>query len=472
MIEIDFTNMIGTTADGGISEAEWNTARSKFSDIHASLKSKIDNGEVGFPSLPAQSDLLEGVLNYAQGVKGRYTDIVLLGIGGSALGPRALAAALSAGGRLPTAGSPSTSGAMATTAIPPRFHIIDNIDPDSFERHFSRFSLRDTLFVVISKSGGTAETMSQMLIVYDKLEEVDLNPRYHLVFVTDPTRGALRKIAALKGIAAFPVPENIGGRFSVLSPVGTLSAALLGLDVRELLKGAAAMADRCSESTLAHNPAAVFATLQYLADTEYGCSQHVLMPYSDGLRDFAHWFVQLWSESLGKLTADGRHSGPTPVPAVGASDQHSQVQLFMEGPANKTVSFIAVKEHAETVPIPSLFRDIPELAYLGGHSLSKLINIEHRATAGALAKRGRLNMTIGIDRLDAWHLGGLIMMFEFATAYAGELYQVNAYNQPGVELGKNYTYAMLGKPGDNAAKKEWESLSGPDPRWSTIKPIN
>lgn len=453
MIDIDFTNMIATTGDGGISEAEWNSVRSKFADAHARLKSRIDSGEIGFPSLPAQSDLLEGVLRYAEGVKDKYTDIVLLGIGGSALGPRSLASAL-------------------ISSAAPRFHIVDNIDPDSFENHFSRFRLRDTLFIVISKSGGTAETMSQMMIVYDKLEEVDLDPRYHLVFVTDPKQGALRKVAALKGIAAFPVPENIGGRFSVLSPVGTLPAALLGLDVRGLLEGAAAMADRCSEPEMDHNPAAVFATLQYLADAEHGCSQHVLMPYSEGLKDFAHWFVQLWSESLGKLTPEGRHVGPTPVPAVGASDQHSQVQLFMEGPANKTVSFIVVKEHSEAVPIPSLFRNIPDLAYLGGHSLSKLITIEHKATAGALAKRGRLNMTIGIDRLDAWHLGGLIMMFEFATAYAGELYQVNAYNQPGVELGKNYTYAMLGKPGDNAAKKEWESLSGPDPRWSTIKPIN
>jgi glucose-6-phosphate isomerase len=157
--------------------------------------------------------------------------------------------------------------------------------------------------------------------------------------------------------------------------------------------------------------------------------------------------------------------GGTPLPALGATDQHSQVQLFMEGPPNKVITFVAVKNHGTDVMIPHAFNDVQELAYLGGHSLAELINIEQRATAGALAKRGRTNMTIHIDQVDAWHVGGLMMLLEIATAYAGQLYQVNAFNQPGVELGKQFAYALLGRPGADAAKAEWESLPKPDARW-------
>jgi glucose-6-phosphate isomerase len=193
----------------------------------------------------------------------------------------------------------------------------------------------------------------------------------------------------------------------------------------------------------------------------------VLMPYSDPLRDVAAWFVQLWAESLGKhRIADGQGVGPTPLASAGATDQHSQVQLFMEGTANKTVSFIQVHEHPVDLPIPALHADIPELAYLGGHRLGALIDIERAATAGALAKRGRPSLTMHVARADAWHLGGLFMLLEVATIYAAQLYGVNALDQPGVELGKQFAYAMLGRADAEAARKEWETLPAPDPRAS------
>jgi glucose-6-phosphate isomerase len=206
--------------------------------------------------------------------------------------------------------------------------------------------------------------------------------------------------------------------------------------------------------------------LHWLADTRLGKSIAVLMPYSDPLRDFAYWFVQLWAESLGKHVSDGGSVGSTPLPALGATDQHSQVQLFMEGAKNKTVSFISVEKRATDVSIPRSFGDVKELGYLGGHSLGELIDVEQRATAGALAKRGRPNLTIQIERVDARHVGGLLMLFEIATAYGGQLYGVDAFNQPGVELGKQFAYALLGRPGADAAKKEWDSLPKPDSRWS------
>jgi glucose-6-phosphate isomerase len=241
---------------------------------------------------------------------------------------------------------------------------------------------------------------------------------------------------------------------------------LIGIDVTRLLEGAADMAGRCTSQSLLENPAAVYAMLQWLADTRNGKSINVFMPYSDPLRDVADWFVQLWAESLGKHLPDGSSVGQTPLAALGATDQHSQVQLFMEGPTNKVVTFVTVDNRSTDMTIPHGFKHVTELGYLGGHSLGELIDIEQRATAGALAKRGRPNLTIHLEKVDEWHVGGLIMLLEMATAYAGQLYGIDAFNQPGVELGKQFAYALLGRPGADAARQEWETLPPPDARWS------
>jgi len=177
--------------------------------------------------------------------------------------------------------------------------------------------------------------------------------------------------------------------------------------------------------------------------------------------------VQLWAESLGKHRTPGDPGlGPTPLAALGATDQHSKVQLFMEGPPDKTVSFIAVDDESVRIEIPKLHQDVKELGYLGGHRLGELLDIERRATAGALARRGRPNLTIHVDRVDARHLGALFMFLEIATIYAGDLYGINPLDQPGVELGKQFTYAMLGRPDAEAARREWNMLPKPDSRFS------
>ena len=342
--------------------------------------------------------------------------------------------------------------------------MLSNVDPVTIGAQLDRLDLPTTLFIVTSKSGGTAETMAQYLVVRARLEAAGFSPRHHFVFVTDPEKGALRRIARDEGIPTADVPPNVGGRFSVLSPVGVLPAALTGMDVAGLLAGAADMRDRCRASDWSANPAGAFAVLQWLADTRLKRSAHVFMPYADGLADMAAWFVQLWAESLGKITADGKHAGPTPIASLGATDQHSQVQLFMEGPNDKTVTFVTVADGVADLAIPALHKDVPDLAYLGGHSLGELLSVEQRATAGALAARGRMNMTITLDRLDAWHFGGLFMLLEIATAFAGELYGVNAFDQPGVELGKRFTYGMFGRPGFEDDKAAWDALPKPDPR--------
>lgn len=456
-IRIDYSNMIGD-ASCGVSEAEWNSASSVFETAHGGFEKLRASGNVAFADVVRDAALREQSLSFAAKAKGRYDDVVILGIGGSALGPVALRTALRPSGwnMLPDAARKGM----------PRLHVLDNVDPETIAALMSRLDLARSLFIVTSKSGGTAETMSQFLIVHEALMRQSLRVGAHMVFVTDPAKGALRPLAVKHGIPALDIPPGVGGRFSVLTPVGTLPAALVGIDVAQLLEGAADMASRCSSPVLGENPAGVYATLQFLADTKLGKVINVFMPYSDPLRDFAHWFVQLWAESLGKHLADGSSVGQTPVPALGATDQHSQVQLFMEGPRNKVVTFVGVVQRRTDLTIPHGFNEVEELGYLGGHSLGELIDIEQRATAGALAKRGRPNLTIHLERVDEWHVGGLIMLLELATAYAGQMYGVDAFNQPGVELGKQFAYALLGRPGADEAKKEWETLPPADARWS------
>jgi glucose-6-phosphate isomerase len=224
------------------------------------------------------------------------------------------------------------------------------------------------------------------------------------------------------------------------------------------------MRTRCEQANWAGNPAGAFAVLQWLADTQYGRRGQVFMPYSDRLRDMAAWFVQLWAESLGKVRPDGAPVGPTPIAALGATDQHSQVQLFMEGPNDKTVTFVTTDDAGDDLVIPSRHSDLPDLAYLGGHTLGELLRVEQRATAGALAARGRMSMTLNLGALDAYNVGGLIMMLELATAYAGELYGVNAFDQPGVELGKRFTYGMFGRPGFEEDMAAWKALPQSEPK--------
>jgi glucose-6-phosphate isomerase len=458
-LRIDYTNMMGDVLDGGISAADWSSAPDAFRRAHAGLVRRRDAGELGFLALPGDSALHRQSTEFAERTRGQFDDVVVLGIGGSALGPIALRTAL-----LEPAWNTLSRDERGGR---PRMHVLDNVDPRTIAALLDRLDLERSVFVVTSKSGGTAETMSQYLVIRERLNKQTKDARSHLVFVTDPAKGALRQIAKSDGIPALDIPPAVGGRYSVLTPVGILPAALLGMDTAQLLAGAADIASRCSSDALASNPAGVFATLQYLADTKQGRHIHVLMPYADPLRDLADWFVQLWAESLGKHRQPGdRGAGPTPMGALGATDQHSKVQLFMEGPPDKTVTFIAVADGGTDLQIPSLHSAVKELGYLGGHHLGELLSIEQRATAGALARRGRLNMTIHVDRVDAFQLGALFMLLEIATIYAGELYGVNPLDQPGVELGKQFTYAMLGRADAEQARQEWNLLPKPDARYS------
>ena len=458
MIHLDYSNMMAPGVRGGITDAQWRDADALVAAAREVFDGRRAAGELGFLDLPGNAALHAQSTEFTRTTRGRFDDVVVLGIGGSALGPIALRTALrKPQWNLLDAGERD---------MRPRLHVLDNLDPDTVGGLLERVvRLERTLFIVTSKSGGTAETMAQYLVIRDTIEKHSLSPRDHIVFVTDPQKGALRQLAREEAIPALEIPPNVGGRFSVLSPVGVLPACLIGIDTARLLAGAEDMARRCASTRLSDNPAAAFAVLQYLADSAHGRHVHVLMPYSDALRDMAAWFVQLWAESLGKATASGNaHVGPTPVAALGATDQHSQVQLFMEGPADKTVTFIAAPPR-DDVEIPRMHPKISELSYLGGHRLGEVLDIERRATAGALAARGRPNMTLELDAVDAFHVGALFMLFEIATIHAGALYGVNPLDQPGVELGKQFTYAMMGRGGFADARAEWDRLPRPDPKY-------
>lgn len=458
-LTIDFTNMMAGAIKDGITDAEWAEGQAAFLKAHAAVEDMRKKNTLGFFTLPTDESLLAQSLAVAEKVRGTVDEILLLGIGGSALGPIALRTALRPPGW-------NMLDAKQRGGYP-RLHVLDNVDPDTIAATLDRLDWKRTLVLVVSKSGGTVETMAQYLIVRDALDKA-VGPekaREHIVLVTDPEVGALRKIARAEGITTVDIPANVGGRFSVMTPVGILPAALIGVDVKAMLAGAAHIIERGANTDLAQNIAGTFAVLQHIADTKHGRHIHVLMPYADALRDLAAWFVQLWAESLGKIRTDGTHTGPTPVPALGATDQHAQVQLFMEGPLDKTVVFVAVKGRAAAGRIPTRHEDISELAYIGGHTLGELIDIEQRATAGALAARGRFNATLHIDTVDAWHLGAMMQCFGLATAYAGSLYGVDAFNQPGVELGKQFAYGMLGRPGFEKEKAEFEALPASNPRY-------
>ena len=378
--------------------------------------------------------------------------MVVLGIGGSSLGGITLRDAL--------LGPGWNERDDESRGFFPRLYILENPDPDSARALLDRLDLRRTLINVISKSGTTAETMALYLVVRGRLLEVVDQSKIHghFIFTTDPERGVLRTLAAQDGVPTLSVPPNVGGRFSVLSPVGLFPAAITGTPADELLLGARRVLDRCATPELRENPAGLLATLLHTLDTECGRPIHVLMPYADRLRSLTLWFQQLWAESLGKLRGDGP-VGPTPLPAVGATDQHAQVQLFMEGPQDKAVISLA-SEPEEDVAIPALHPDIDALAYLGGASLGALLDAERRATAEALRRRGRPSMTLRLGAVTPTSLGGLLMLFQVATVYAGSLYGVDPLDQPGVELGKVLTYGLMGRKG-----YEPPELPDPDPRW-------
>ncbi len=411
-------------------------------------------GELGVADLPHRHDDVRAAREAAEEVRGQFDTLVVLGIGGSALGPRALEAAL----------GPAAGGM--------RVFVADSIDPHAFGALLASLDLTRTLFNVVSKSGETAETLAQFLIVRDRLlrELGAVDYKAHVVITTDAARGALRQIVNDEGFRALPIPSDVGGRFSVLTAVGLFPAAAAGFDVDELVAGAAFMDERSRTAKAAlADPVLALAGMLWLLATRHAKTMVVLMPYSDRLAALGDWFCQLWAESLGKARdREGRtvEWGQTPVRALGAADQHSQLQLWVEGPRDKVIVFVRAEDHGVSVDIPAAYQDLEAVAYLGGHSLGELLNAEQRATEMALAAQGRPSATFVVPAVNAFTVGQLIYLFEMATIAVGALAGIDPFGQPGVEEGKRLAYALIGRPNFTARAHEVEAyLARKDPRF-------
>jgi glucose-6-phosphate isomerase len=447
MITLSYGRMLREQLDGthGVERARLGALRARFGDIQKEVRNRRGAGEYGFYNLVSQGPTVRAIRTFAEGLGQAHDHVLVLGIGGSALGTKALLNAL----RPPAWNELDDEG----RDFFPRLTVLENIDPVSVAAALARIDPRRVLVNVISKSGGTAETMAQYLVVRAWLEQALGPAAYrHLVFTTDPARGALRELAQRERIATLDVPPDVGGRFSVLSPVGLLPAALVGIDIEGLLEGAGRALDRSEADDLLQNPAALYAALHWEADVALGANVHVVMPYADQLRNFAEWYRQLWAESLGKrVDRAGRtvNVGPTPVAAVGATDQHSQVQLFMEGPFDKVITFVTVEDFGQDVeiPRPSASALPSDLEYLPGHTLGELLQAEYRATSAALTQMGRMNCTLRLPDLSAATVGEALMFLQVATGYAGVWYGIDPFDQPGVELGKRLTFAAMRRPG-------------------------
>jgi len=406
-------------------------------------------GQYPFMELPYAHDAAEAVREAGESIRERFENFVVFGIGGSALGCTAFLNALvhSQYNLLPK-----------RERRGPRVFVVDNVDPQQFAELMDVIDVRETMFNVITKSGSTAETMAQLAILYGQLsEQLGTDLKRHLIATTDPEKGDLRKLAQRDGLRAFDIPPGVGGRFSVLTPVGLLTAAVIGADVEALLSGAATMDARCKNPNPLENPAFLAACLYYLFDVEKRKNVAVMMPYSHALSSVADWFAQLWAESLGKkhsLSGEIVHCGQTPVKAVGVTDQHSQMQLYMEGPFDKFITFLVVERAPRTVRIPEGLGDLDAVGYLQQHTLNELFDAERMATGIALSEQGRPSCTLRIPEVSEATLGEILFMLEVQTAFAGKLYGINAFDQPGVEAGKVNTYALLGRAGYEARRAE------------------
>ncbi|MDD2573718.1 MAG: glucose-6-phosphate isomerase [Firmicutes bacterium] len=439
-IRLDYSNMLKAVP---AVEEEIEKARPELISAVESVEAKRNEGLLGFFNLPFLKEDAAAIKETAEHIKDGYESLVVIGIGGSALGNRLLHAALNH----PWHNKLSNVQRKGC----PRVYVLDSIDSDHLNGLLDILDLNKTAFNVITKSGSTVETMANYLILKDLLER-EVGPHRaakSIIATTDASRGSLLQIARRSGYRLFYIPGNVGGRYSVLSAVGLLSAAVSGIDIEELLSGAAQTAGECTVADPYQNPALMGAALQYIAYKK-GKNISVVMPYSDALDYFGDWYCQLWAESLGKIKeSSGRKEqlGQTPIKAIGARDQHSLLQLFLDGPDDKIFTLIEIERRENSFVIPEPGEGGIDLQYLSGSTLEKLLQSEFNATESVLTKRGRMNYKISLPQICAHTIGQLIFLYMLMTAYMGELFGVNAFDQPAVEEGKKITYRLMGRPG-------------------------
>jgi glucose-6-phosphate isomerase len=444
-IKLYYKNVMADTigAEHGITAALLKALGEKTTPLIRQLNRERKAGKTPYRDLPFNKKMVQQIKKLVSEVKKGCENFVVLGIGGSALGNIALQTAL----------NPYMYNLDQSQRKGPRFFVFDNVDPSQLASFMDWVDekLDKTIFNVISKSGRTAETASQFLtirkLLLDKLGAAGLKSR--IIATTDARQGTLRNIVNELGLRSLEVPDGVGGRFSVLSAVGLFGAAMCGIDIDSLLTGARDMDAKVSCEDFYENPAAINAAINYHY-YNHAKRNSVMMPYSYALKDLADWYRQLWAESLGKAedsAGNEVHIGPTPIKALGTTDQHSQVQLYREGPNDKLFTFLATNNFQKDLKIGPAPESAPELGFLAGADMSKLINSEKKATEYALLQDKRPCLTILFDAVNAYGIGQFIYLYEVTTSLAGALFGIDTYNQPAVELGKEATFALMGKDG-------------------------
>lgn len=421
----------------GVAAEDITRIAGELAGAHRALSSKSEGGlEAEFACLNLAHEMLgslDAIEQAAQELR-QFHDIVLIGIGGSSLGTKAIRHALKPEHDLPAGG--------------PRLYFVENIDPYHMEHLLSQLDPTNTALLCVSKSGGTIETVVQYLILRKWLKKAlgSEKARRHQWLITDPDQGWLRQVSTEQDIASLPVPPQVGGRYSVLSAVGLLPLAVIGVDITELLHGAGHTVTRCRSDQIETNPALEMAALYYLQDVRCHKRISVMMPYVNRLRLFVDWYCQLWAESLGKWDTKRpgeMATGTLPVRAMGAVDQHSQLQMYLESRHDKMFTFLELAHWDYDLDIPLDASEREVFPYLNGKSLVDVIHAEFVATRQVITDTGHPNMTLHLPALNAYSLGQLIELYQRTTVYTGLLYGINPLDQPSVEKGKKLAIQHL-----------------------------
>jgi glucose-6-phosphate isomerase len=440
-INLDLNNLFQPAVSNGLKDLQ--ALEKPFTEVHQAIMALKQTGSLPYSTLPEDSLLVDQIQKEAA----RYKDIdniVVLGIGGSALGTASIYYALK---------GPFGNSLRLTHGSAPRLYVVDYIEPDSLAELLSLIKNDQNLFVVISKSGATSETLAQYLFI-KKFFAKKPTPFF---MITDPEKGFLRELTTKSNLPNLPVPSGVGGRFSVFTSVGLFPLAVAGIDIAALLDGAYHCEQACRHDVLAQNPAALISLCTHTLMQENNLSQVVMLPYAERLRLFSDWFAQLWGESLGKkytLNGEEKFVGSTPIKSVGVTDQHSQLQLYLEGPKDKLIYFVDVDDFTTQGLLNDEKMDDERVDFLAGKTLQELMAAEKAATEETLRENNRPNGSIKLTTVNEYQLGQLYQLFMNVIPYMGALLNINAFDQPAVERIKQFTFGLMERKGFEEFKEK------------------
>lgn len=456
MVRFDFSSALkDVVGERGIDISEILRFEWLFEKVKENIIEKINHDYYPLLLPRVMKEEVLGIENYAGYLKEKFDNFVVVGMGGSSLGNIMLHNAI--------------NGANSNIWGKKKVYFFDNVDPESISVFLENIDLSKTVFSIITKSGDTSETIQNFLVVSQFLQNKGFELRDHLIFITDPEKGFLRRISGELQIRTFSIPALVGGRYSVLSQVGLLSASFEGINIKELLEGAEFCLDKFLKERPLENPSILLAFFQYKLKELLNISTTVVFSYSDSLYQIGEWYKQLLAESIGKrFSRDGKqiNLGLLPVPSRGSTDQHSVLQLFMEGPFDKLIIFLYPLNYRNDFKVTdNLCFNTEEVKHLLGKQYSELIKSELKATRASLIKNQRPNISIELDSINEFDIGKIIFILELSVLSLGELFNVNPIDQPAVELGKIYTFGLMGREGYEKEYEEFEKIISSEKRF-------